>query len=359
MVDGGRRRWWPVAGLTLAAVGAGLHHYFLALGQGTLVDGDLGLRAAQVPGAYLHYFRVLLWPEQLNILYPEVQTMELFRARLLTGAAVLGGTTLAAVLLARSSRFRLSGLALIGLLIALAPFNTAVPASSVAAADRYLYLVVPAFALFWAGLGRLGTVLLLAACLPLAVLSAGRAGDFRDSERIWRRSLEVAPENAVARLNLSADLQRRRPTEVEERRQLLEQALEDARYAVHRLSAVEALRNLALQRGQEEEAVRRAEQGVVLAEDLPAGPQAVLRMFQSLLDAATLLRNADRGDEAEVYFARAAEIAPEHPTLLVHRASRLLFDALRESRNVEADDPRWAEAEDLLQRSTTTRDHPG
>jgi tetratricopeptide (TPR) repeat protein len=355
--EGGRRRWLPVLGLGLVTLGAGLHHLLLAQGEGTLLaaasGGDLGLRASQVPGAYLHYLGVMIWPESLNILYPEVQTMEAFRGRFALGTAVLIATIGAGLCLSASSRFRLSGLALLGVLVVLLPFNTALPASSLAAADRYLYLAVPALALAWAGLGRVGTWLVLASCLPLAVLASGRTADFRDSERIWRQSLEVAPENAVARLNLSADLQRRRPSLVEERRQLLEQALADARYPVHRLRAQEALRNLALLRGFEAEALVHAERAVALAEQLPSTPEADLRRFQTALDAATLLTSAGRETEAEVYFARATALAPEHPTLLVHRASRLLAAAV-EGGSSAVDDPRWVEAEALFSRVFAT-----
>ena len=64
-----------------------------------------------------------------------------------------------------------------------------------------------------------------------------------------------------------------------------------------------------------------------------------------------MLRTLQREAEAEDYFARAIALFPEHRTLLVHRASRLLFEASDEEGRVESDEPRWQEAEALIQRA--------
>ncbi|MCA8954400.1 MAG: glycosyltransferase family 39 protein, partial [Planctomycetes bacterium] len=79
-VSGGRRSRWALP-LLLAAVVApiALQHQRIAAAEGTLVPGGLGQRLLQVPGAFAHYLSTTLWPRGLNVLYPEVATLERFR----------------------------------------------------------------------------------------------------------------------------------------------------------------------------------------------------------------------------------------------------------------------------------------
>ncbi len=361
-----RRRW--IAPLVLVAVTApiALHHQAIAAAEGTMAAGAAGERLAQVPGAFLHYLGTTLWPVALNALHPEVQTLELFRERLGPGLAAVAAFAIAVGLAARSRRWRLVAVLLLAYAAALLPFNTAFPASSIAAADRYLYLAVPfaalaaVQALFAVLPPRAATAVAAAFMLPLAWLGGGRAREFRDDETLWRSSLAVDPDNAVAHLNLVFALLQRGPAELGAVREHLLAAARAARYPVHALRAERLLTSTALADGDTAAAASHARLAIAAAERLLADETAPARrqlaqveLLRAHLAAFVPLQQA--GDEAGALasWRAAAALAPDHPDVLAFGSLRDLEATLRQVAEAAAsggvtvlrdDDPRCTAA---------------
>jgi tetratricopeptide (TPR) repeat protein len=205
-VGGAKARWALPAVSLLVTLPIAWHHQTIAAAEGTLAAGSIGDRLLQVPGAFAHYLGTALWPLHLNVLYPEVQTLERF-AGAVAGALLLSAAFVGAAAVAwwRPS-WRPVGLGLGAFALAFLPFNTAFPASSIAAADRYLYLMVPGLCLAMVALlARLharGPWFAAVLLLPLLWLTGARAHDFRDDQSLWRASLAQDDDNAVAHLNL-------------------------------------------------------------------------------------------------------------------------------------------------------------
>lgn len=328
-----RPRAWlaPTLVLALLAAIAGAHHTLLAAAEGTLAgaaDAGLAARLAQVPGAYLHYLGTLVWPRGLNVLYPEVLTLAWFRTQLVLGMVVVGGWALASLWLARRPTTRVAGLAAGAVLLALLPFNTALPASAIAAADRYLYLAVPFAALaVVALLGRsLGAPVALAAAVLASALTLARVPAFASSEALWRASLATDPRNAVACINLSLT-----PAVAADRSEvgrLLAAAAEWARYPQHRLRAESSLADLAYGDGRLEAAVRHAELAVAAAGALPDDPRARAVRIQTSLRGAMLALAAEDLPAATRLAVPALTLAPDHPAVIAYRYSRQLQEAV-------------------------------
>jgi len=327
--DRRRGAFRPVLALVVLVGLVGWHHAALAAREGTLAgaDGSLAARAVQVPGAYLHYLLTSVWPAGLNVLYPEVLTREAFAAR--AGLASLAVAAVLAVGLAAAAgrRHRLAGASLLAVLAALLPFNTALPASSVAAADRYLYLALPWVALTLAALaGPVAAPVAGVLALVCAFATFTRVPVFGDSARLWRASLAQDPRNAVACINLSLTPEVARDKEAT--RQLLEQAAEWARYPQHRLRAETALATLAWQDDRRQAAVRHASLALEAARALRGGEPARLERVRASLRAAVMAQMSGHEDQAEDLSRDALALLPEHPAVLAYRASTLLRGAL-------------------------------
>ncbi|MCK5940428.1 MAG: hypothetical protein KAI24_00555, partial [Planctomycetes bacterium] len=213
-VGGDRRRFAaPLLSFGVAALLAVVHRQVAAEQgtlQGALAMSDAGERLLQAPGAFWHYLTTAVQPTRLNVLYPEVDTLEQFRSQWLPGTVALLAMVALGVGLAVPRRTRAIGAGLLAFVVALLPFNTVYPASAIAAADRYLYLAIPGLALAVvaaAGLvdRRRGPWLGVALAAPLLWLCAGRAHDFRDDASLWQASLAADEQNAVAHLNLVYD----------------------------------------------------------------------------------------------------------------------------------------------------------
>ena len=204
----GARRWAPALAVGAAVLLAGLHHAAMAAIEGTMTAGATGDRLVQVPGAFAHYLLTIVWPAGLNVLYPEVNTLQRFGDGLVPAVAVLA--VAAAVVVWARRRRPLLAAGVVMVMLALVPFNTAWPASSIAAADRYLYLVVP-----WAALALVGAVrsqragawIAAALVVPLGWAASERVRDFGSSRALWESSLAQEPANAVARINLAIAIQ--------------------------------------------------------------------------------------------------------------------------------------------------------
>ncbi len=349
---GGRLRlqaaWVVLAVCFLAAV----HHALVAAGVGTM--GGVGgpeSRWLQVPGAFAHYVSTVFWPVETNVLYPEVQTMERFRSMVLPGAVLLVLWGLGMVV-ARVRRPTVTfGLAAFG--VALLPFNTAFPATALAAADRYLYLALPWVVLASAALvgNRLAPWILGALVLPLAVVANGRAGDFRDSEALWTSSLDADPANAVARLNLaSARLEAGAPLD-DDLVELFRTATAVARYPQHVWRA-ERRMALALEAvGKADEAYGHASAAADALKGLPTEPRVVELRVQQELAAARLARLSGRDEAARAHLEQAEALDADAPLVLAFRAALLQGELAAEGGIASPDDPRLVQAGELLDRA--------
>lgn len=330
--DRQRGAWRPVALLAAVVILAAWHHAALAAREGTLagaIDAGLAVRALQVPGAYLHYLGKLFWPTGLNVLYPEVLTLQAFAAGAALASVVLGVVVAAAVVGVTRPRWRLPAAAVLALLLSLAPFNTALPASAIAAADRYLYLVVPwAVLAVAASAGRAAVPVCGGLTVVCTFLAVGRVSAFADSAALWRASLAQDERNAVACLNLT--LTPEVAGDRKEVRRLLEQAAEWARYPQHRLRAESALASLAWQDDRREAAVRHAASALAAARTLPDGDLARLERVRLSLRAAVMAQASGHEDTAAELAADALTLAPDHPAVLAFRASALLRGAVDE-----------------------------
>jgi len=378
---GGGRRRFAAASLSLGvAVCLALMHQQVAAAQGTLAAADPLERLAQVPGAFLHYLGTAVWPLGLNVLYPEVETLEAFRAALVPGTAALVVAMAAGVTLALWPKSRAVGAGVLAFLIALLPFNTAYPASSIAAADRYLYLALPGLTLAVAAAAgavhRRGPWFAALLGLPLLWLGASRAHDFRDDATLWQASLAVEEQNAVAHLNLVYDRLRTPDTPIDRLTPHLDAAVKAARYPIHELRARVLLRQLAMATADygaaanhARAAVRAARAQLALESSARRREQAAEQLLQAQLDAFEPLQLHGEDAAAEQLLAAAQERAADHPQVIAFAATRklkalqpelLARSARGEAPRLEGDDPRGAAADEALAAARARHpDHAG
>src|SRR5262249_2689630 len=143
------------------------------------------------------YATHLVLPLRLSIHYPPAGPGSLPVA----GALILLALLAACVLLFRG-RAPLPGLAAAWLLASLLPFNDVFPRTSVTAADRYLAVGLPAFALAAAlaleRLPRSSGVLVLAGLLAwLGWLTQARTREFEDGETVFRSAMRADPDDPL------------------------------------------------------------------------------------------------------------------------------------------------------------------
>ncbi|MBX3461750.1 MAG: glycosyltransferase family 39 protein [Planctomycetes bacterium] len=345
-----RRRFLAPLVLLLVTLPIAWHHQTIAAAEGTLAPGAASERLAQVPGAFWHYLATTAWPARLNVLYPEVDTLAQFRADWLPGCVALALAGVAVAMGWRRPGWRLAALGLAAFVVALLPFNTAFPASSIAAADRYLYMAVPGAALAaLAALGRLwprAAPWLAAAVLsPLVVWCGGRAQAFADDETLWRQSLAVESANAVAHLNLVYELLQRGSASVEAVQPHLEAAVAAARYPIHELRARLLLTRLCLLAADYGAAAGHAQAAIAAAEAQLAREIAPKRraeaeqlLLQACLAAFEPLRLAGDASSAERALQRGQALAPAHPDVVAFEQLRALAHAVGEPPHPLADD---------------------
>lgn len=344
-VRGGDRRRWllPFVSLLVCAPIA-LHHQHNAALAGTMVAGGGAERWLQVPGVFLHYAATSSWPTGLDVLYPEVATLERFRAAFAWQAPLLLLAIVAIVLLSRRTRTApvAAGLAAFGL--ALLPFNSAWPASSIGVADRYLYLALPWLAVAaFAALPARPRVRIAAAILAGAALlpaTWSRAQAFTTSERLWRASLAAHPDNAVAALNLlQASLQQvggGARVDAVEGRELAERAARVARYPEHERRAQLFLAQFATAEG------RVADAALATARALDA--------TQRVVDSGRVRRDVGEALLVETLLASLTPLRAAGERTAAERA-------LDRARSLRPDDPRVAAAESLLEVERVAHDH--
>ena len=371
--QGPRSRWLAPLVLFAVTVPIALYHQSVAAAQGTLVAADTMQRLQQVPGAFWHYLKTAVWPTELNVLYPEVDTLQVFREQWLPGVIAISAFVVCGAVLWfwRSTRALAAGL--LTFVVALLPFNTAFPASSIAAADRYLYLAVPGLALavvaLLALLHRRGPWLAAALTLPLIWLAGSRAHDFQDEATLWESSIEVDEANAVAHYNRAiavwnAAVRGRRELPVADYERHLQAAITAARYPIHELRARRKLLPLQMGRADYKGAAANAMAAIAAAQAQLDREQAAPRialasadLLQVRIEAFEPLQLSGNETAADEVLAAVKAQAPESPDVIAFQAMRdlaglrsellALADAGQAPR-LAKDDPRGLAADETL-----------
>ena len=372
--QGPRARWIAPLVLFAVTVPIALFHTSVAAAQGTMVTGDVMSRLQQVPGAFWHYLTTALWPTRLNILYPEIDTLEAFRVQWLPGLLAIAGFVAAGIVFSLWRVTRPIAAGLLTFVVALLPFNTAFPASSIAAADRYLYLAIPGLALAVVALtavwGRRGPWLAAVLLVPLIWLSGSRAHDFADDATLWQSSLDVDEVNAVAHYNRAiaawnVAALREQSVEIEAYEGHLQAAITSARYPIHELRARRKLLPLQMARADYKAAAANVMAAVAAAKDQLAQESAAPRiaiasadLLQIQIDAFEPLQLSGNEFAADEMLAAVKDQAPQSPDVIAFQAMRdlaalrpelLQLAAAGKAPRLAADDPRAAAVDATLQ----------
>ena len=183
------------------AIVLGAVHYLVARSVGAAAQdpgaGSVPERAMQFVAALGRYVFNTVAPVRLSIHY-DVRPSGVGLAHLF-GIAVIAAGAFAAVRLLRarpSGRPPFVALAVAWWCASLLPFNGVFPSSSLAMADRYLIVGMPAVG-FLLGLlldrlpPRVAAIALVLALAPLAFFARGRYAEFKDGETVFRAAMEV------------------------------------------------------------------------------------------------------------------------------------------------------------------------
>jgi len=163
------------------------------------------------------YMVKLVWPLDTAVLYPHPY---MFGATPYSQLQVIASTVLIAASTTLAVIYRRLGWPVLGwfwFLVVLAPVCGIVQVGSQAIADRYTYVSFVGLWILMAQLGRrlsrMGPtarqtvrVLGLASVLACAGLARGAVWNWRNSESLFRHTLEVAPENPIAHYHLARAL---------------------------------------------------------------------------------------------------------------------------------------------------------
>ncbi|MFO1052848.1 MAG: hypothetical protein U1F36_11590 [Planctomycetota bacterium] len=354
---GGRRRPGPALAVLLVIALGTLHHTLIASAAGTMAPtGGVLARLPQVPGAFEHYLRTAVWPTGLDVLYPEVKTLEAFRDNLVFGLVAIAAV-LVAIFVARRRAPRVA-IGLCAFVIAWLPFNTALPASVIAAADRYLYLAIPGAVLALAAVPRFGTGLLIVALLPMGWMARERTHAFESSEALWNASLDRDRDNSVALRNLASKRfvdvlsGSRSESAMKDIEDLLVEAVDAARYPQHKLLAATELVGVSEMNNEPERAARYAAIAADAADAIdPLQPGALYKRLDAHLLAARYARRNDDVAAAQRHFEAARSIAPEDPSVLAFAAAKMQADVMKPDGSVDPASPVAKDALSMLDRA--------
>ncbi len=327
--------------LPLLLLAAGSSGLTLLAQRGALVAGEVlsfDLRAANAVVSYVRYLGKTLWPQDLSVFYPHPGMPPAWQV---AAAGLLLATVTVWVLRQGKARPYLA-VGWFWYLGTLVPVIGLVQVGVQAIADRYTY--VPTIGLFlMVALGvpdllprgrRPAAALGLAAALvtlALAVRTSAQVGYWKDSETLFKRSLEVTEKNYLIHNNLGAvyldqgrlELAKRHLSEAlrflpdypqaannlglaEFRDGRLDAAIERYRQALDLdpglAQAHDNLGNALSQAGRTEEAMRHYRRALELDD----------RRAETHNNLANALAVAGRLDDAIVSYETALEIAPEY-----------------------------------------------
>jgi len=356
-----------------ACLVAGAHQFWLAQLAGTSVfPGDV----AALPGTFVHYLRVLVWPVDLAVHYPRSETLAAFAAGLPAKLTYLIAYMLGALVLFRQRTvgLRYAGAGMLLFLAALLPFNNVFPATALPAADRYLYLALP-----WAGLALAGLVWALprraglGVAVSLLVVSPAlllprartRAEAFQRSDKLWLANLAVWPNDVVAKTNLAQWHMMR--GEFENAEKLLRDAAFVAANPVLKLRVATMLYTCTHMLGDVQDATIQIEAATRLADALAGGGKLGegplehrRRRIEFRLQWAETLEDAGRLPEAEALLDEVLEVSPNEPDALGMKASHLLDAVLAKHPKLPlpADHPALVAAKAMLARAIPVEGRP-
>lgn len=318
-----------LAACAAVAVALAAVHYGVARDEGaaagdpaTVGAAERGLRFLEALGRYAFN---LVAPIRLSISYDLRATG--FGLAHFAGILLLGGAAAATVVALRArpgappSRVAFAG-AWCGL--ALLPFNGVFPQSSVAMADRYLIVALPAVGLLVAAaIRRLpAPAAVAAAALFVGGLSAAarpRYAEFRDAETVFRSAMERDPRDPLPPLKLAEALRKGPPPKPEAAAALFGASFQAARDPVRRARALVLRADALVEAGSFLDAVYEHERiADLLREHGPALAASGLDVATVRYNAVVAQLGAGRSDAAA---AALAALLGDFPG---HSAARLL-----------------------------------
>lgn len=264
----------------------------------------MDLRVANALVAYVVYMVQTVWPLNLSVHYPYPESLSLWKT--VPAVLVLAGVSVAALFNFKRRPWLFVGwFFFIGNLVMVS--GVIQGGLWPAHADRFMY--VPAIGLFiliaWLGAEKLkGSAAWGAAmvfCLFLAGLSPVRVADWKDSVTLYRKALDVNPDDMVSTVNLAFALDK--AGQVKEALPYYEKIVE--RYPAY----AEVHANMAVilaEQGQADRARHHFEQAVERA------PKSVAAWFNKGLFHLRLKET----ENASVCFARVLELKPDHTEAL-------------------------------------------
>lgn len=311
----------------------------------------LPVRLANAVASFWAYLRQTVWPGGLSLLYPFTPPGPLWA--ILAGVAAILAVTAALVLLARRHPAPLAGwLWYVGTLV---PVIGLIQVGTQSRADRFTY--IPHMGLFIAivWLGALLVDRAPALRLPAAVLAAAAVGgvgllslvqvrSWKDSETLYRRSLEAAPGSHLLNVNLGNVY-----LEQERFEEALDQYGQALRINPRNAYALANLGRLRLREGKPAEAlpwldralaedpglpIANSQKGVALCllGDLPGAADFLGRALRrqprdpdTLCNLAAIRVRQGRTDEARDLYRRALESDPGRAPAHASLGTLLLF----------------------------------
>jgi tetratricopeptide (TPR) repeat protein len=170
----------------------------------------LAMRVENALVSYAVYIGKMFWPSRLAVFYP-------YPKGPLAVPAALAGLALAAITAAAIWARRKRPYLAVGwfwYLVTLAPVIGLIQAGQQARADRYMYIPMIGLSIMLAWGGRdvlrgrpqVTVVLAVSACAACAVVTLFQVDYWENGVKLFRRAVDVTPENYVARFNLAHDL---------------------------------------------------------------------------------------------------------------------------------------------------------
>ncbi len=175
----------------------------------TFTQFNLPVRLETAVVSYVRYIGKAFWPSKLEALYPH--PTQLYPAWQAAGA--VAGLLLVTALVLRARDERYLAVGWFWFLGSLVPMIGLVQVGNQAMADRYaytsfigLFLMTIWFVGNWAQAnhipGKWVALTTIGCLLALGIGTYRQVGYWHDTESLWRRALEVSPENYVAQVNL-------------------------------------------------------------------------------------------------------------------------------------------------------------